>query len=57
MNMSNFLIFGVFSNNFYIKVLHVNKAGFHRSWLIYIRCLCSRFATWLVQIESTQLEP
>ena len=34
--MSNFLIFGVFQMTFTQKVLNVIKAGFHRSWLIYI---------------------
>ena len=34
--MSNFLVFGVFQMIFTLKVLNVIKAGFHRSWLIYI---------------------
>ena len=36
MNMSNFLIFGVFQMLFTEIVLNVIKAGFHRSGLIYI---------------------
>ena len=34
--MSNFLIFVVFQMILTQKVLNVIKAGFHRSWLIYI---------------------